>query len=528
MVQTKGEQMNVTLHNNRISIAFPFDLVLLEIVRTLPDRAWNLKSHPGVWSVPATPFHCQSVIDTLTPRGFHIAPEVEKCADAKVSRPKLRSKLPKSLFGYQRDGIEHIHATNGRDLIADDMGLGKSAEALVWWHLFGGNRVLIVSPANVTWKWAEKEAALWAKDRTWQVVEGGKTPITDTDITIMSYRTMVMRYEELKGMPFDTMIFDEAHYLKSNKSQQNRVARKLVKGTPHVLLLTGTPFKNRRFELFQLLHILDPKVWSSAIEFGTRYCGGVFQQGHWIVPPYGQTNTEELQARLAPIMLRRTKKQVADDLPELTRVAIPIHLDNAKEYEKALRSAKEQARSEGYKPGRSLALLNTLRQVVGRGKVRAAIELAGDILETGEQVVLFAHHKENVDALQKGLLVTGHVARIIDGGTPAKERQQLSSDFIAGKFRILIVSSAGKEGLDLYSASHIIFVERLWTPADEEQIEARLHRKGQKNSVTAHYFIARGTVDEYMDDVVVGKRREFGGLIDTDEVVREVWNKVFA
>jgi SWI/SNF-related matrix-associated actin-dependent regulator 1 of chromatin subfamily A len=518
--------MNVSVKGNRLAISFPFDLVLLEIVRKLPDRAWNLKTHPGVWSVPATPFHCQAVIDTLTPLGFNITKEVEKCADAQAARPNLRGKLPKSLFGYQKDGIEHIHAARGRDLVADDMGLGKSAEALVWWHLFGGSKVLIVSPANVTWKWAEKEAKLWAADRTWQVVEGGKTPIKEADITIMSYRTMVMRYEEIKNIPFDTMIFDEAHYLKSNKSQQNRVARKLVKGVPYLLLLTGTPFKNRRFELFQLLHMLDPKVWNSAIEFGTRYCGGVFQSGHWIVPPNGQTNTEELQARLAPIMLRRTKKQVADDLPDLTRVSIPIYLENQKEYEKVLRSAKEQARKEGYKPGRSLALLNSLRQVVGKGKVKAAIELAEDMLEAGEQVVLFAHHKENVTALTEALW--GYKAGIINGDTKPKERQALSNMFLSGQLRVMIVSSAGKEGLDLFSSSHIIYVERLWTPADEEQIEARLHRKGQKNPVTAHYFIARGTVDEYMDEVVESKRKEFGGLIDTDEVIREVWNKVFA
>jgi SWI/SNF-related matrix-associated actin-dependent regulator 1 of chromatin subfamily A len=518
--------MNVALSGNRITIAFPFDLVLLEIVRKLPDRDWNLKSHPGVWSVPATPFHCQTVIDTLTPLGFHIHSDVEKCADKKVARPKLRSKLPKSLFDYQKDGVEHIHATNGRDLVADDMGLGKSAEALVWWHLFGGRKVLIVSPANVTWKWAEKEAALWANGRTWQVIEGGKTPIQDRDITIMSYRTMVMRYDELKEWPFDTMIFDEAHYLKSNKSQQNRVARKLVKKVPHLLLLTGTPFKNRRFELFQLLHMIDPRTWNSAIEFGTRYCGGVFQQGHWIVPPNGQTNTEELQARLAPIMLRRTKKQVADDLPDLTRVSIPIYLENQKEYEKVLRSAKEQARKEGYKPGRSLALLNSLRQVVGKGKVKAAIELAEDMLEAGEQVVLFAHHKENVAALVEHF--RSHRVGVINGDTKPRERQALSDAFIAGNLRVMVVSSAGKEGLDLYSSSHLIMVERLWTPADEEQIEKRLDRNGQKNAVTAHYFIAKGTVDEYMDEVVESKRKEFGGLIDTDEVIREVWNKVFA
>jgi SWI/SNF-related matrix-associated actin-dependent regulator 1 of chromatin subfamily A len=517
--------MNVTLQKNRISIAFRFDLRLIELVKTIPNYAWNHKQLPGVWSVPATPFHCAKVIEKLLPIGFYIDPKIEQCADAKAEKPNIRKQLPKNLFPYQKEGVEHIYAANGRDLIADDMGLGKSAEALVWWNLFGGRKLLIVSPANVTWKWALKELPLWAAGRTWQVIESGKQRIEEKEITIMSYAIATARYEELETWDFDTIIFDEAHYLKSNKSQRNRAARKYAKGVPHLLLLTGTPFKNKRIEMFQLLNILDNSTWSNVKEFGERYCGGKLERGHWIIPPDKETNTEELQARLAPIMLRRTKKQVANDLPDLTRVSIPITLDNIRDYETTLKIAKEQARREGYKPGRSLALLNTLRQVVGMGKVNAAIELAEDVLETGNQVVLFAHHKEVVSQLKAHF--HQYKVGVIDGSTKNRDRQMLSDAFIAGQLRVMVVSSAGKEGLDLYSASHIIFVERLWTPADEEQIEARLHRKGQKNAVHAHYFVARGTVDEIMDDVVERKRKEFGNLIDTDDVVREVWNLMF-
>lgn len=520
-----------TLQNNRIVIRFPYLPNLVEAVRSIPDRAWN-PTHKQ-WEVPNTPWHCAKVIEVLKPHsGFEIAPEIKKCADATADKPNLRKKLPKNLYPYQKEGIEHIYAARGRALVADDMGLGKSAEALVWSYLFGGRKILIVSPANVTWKWALKEAAMWAQGHTVQVVEGGKTKMFDTNITIMSYRTMVIRYEELSTIPFDTIIFDEAHYLKSNKSQQNRMARKLVKGVPYLLMLTGTPFKNRRFELFQLLHMLDPKVWSNAIEFGTRYCGGKFMNGHWITPPDGETNTEELQDRLAPLMLRRTKKQVAIDLPDLTRVTIPMYIDNDREYETVLKGLRRQAHEEGYQPGASLVLLNKLRQIVGRGKISAAVELTQDVLETGNQVVLFAHHKEVVKGLIDGLMKSGVKADaigVISGSTTPTERYNLQEVFLSDKswLQVMIVSSAGREGLDLYSSSHVIFVERLWTPADEEQVEARLHRNGQKSAVTSHYLVARGTVDEHLDNVVSRKRKEFGNLIETD-IIREVWKEVFA
>jgi SWI/SNF-related matrix-associated actin-dependent regulator 1 of chromatin subfamily A len=520
--------MNIaTLVDNRIAIIFPFDLRLIEIIKVnIPDRQWNLPSHKGLWSVPMSPFHCAKVIEVLTPLGFSIDPEIEKCADAKAKRPNLRKRLPKNLYPYQAEAVEFIQAARGRMILGDAPGVGKSAPALVWTTLFSAEaeRTLIVAPANVIWKWAEKEVAMWVPGRSVQVLEGSKTPINNSHITIMSYRTMVLRYEELKLLPFDTMIFDEAHYLKSNKSQQNRVARKLVKTVPYLLFLTGTAFKNKRIEMFQLLHMLDPKQWSNIKDFGERYCGGKLEGGGWVIKPDKETNTEELQERLAPIMLRRTKMQVAYDLPDLTRVSIPITLDNAKDYEQTLRSVKEQARNEGYKPARALTLLNTLRQVVGMGKTQAAIELAQDLLESGEQIVIHVHHKAVLEAVYGGLIkfVSGNDISVIDGSTPPKLRQAQANAFLGGQRRVMVISSAGKEGIDLYSANQIIFVERQWTPADEEQIEARLHRIGQKNPVTAHYLVAKDTVDERLDEIVRTKRSEFANLIESD-IIREVY-----
>ncbi len=523
---------SVTLQNSRVAIAFPYDMRLIEIVRMIPDRDWNHKLARGVWSVPVSPFHCAQVIEALKRENFVIDPNVQKCANSKAMRPKLKltHKLDKKLFPYQIDGVAHIHAANGRDLIADDMGLGKSAEALVWWNEFGGNKVLIVSPANVTWKWALKEAALWAPGRSLQVIESSRQAFADTDITIMSYAIATLRYEELERKPFDTIIFDEAHYLKSNKTKRNKTARKYIKGVPHVLMLTGTPFKNKRIEMYQLLHMLAPTVWSNVKDFGERYCGGVLDRGHWIVPPESETNTEELQKRLAPMMLRRTKKQVAQDLPALTRVSIPMYIDNAKEYEVMMDEAEAQVRAEGYIPGHALVTLNKLRQVVGKGKINAAVELADDILDSGNQLVIHAHHKEVLRGVVDGLLEAGIPAfqiGVIDGSTEPRQRQDEAVAFLDGKKRVMVVSSAGKEGIDLYSANHILFVERQWTPADEEQLEARLHRQGQKNPVTAHYLVARGTVDQAMDDLVDSKRRQFGNVFKTDSIVRDVWLELF-
>src|SRR5687768_10807875 len=111
--------MNVSIQGNRLSISFPFDVYLIDIVRKLPDRAWNFKTHPKVWSVPNTPWHCAEVIKTLKPLGFKFDTAVVQNADAKAEKPNLRKKLPKGLYPYQQEGVEFVYAAKGRAIIGD-------------------------------------------------------------------------------------------------------------------------------------------------------------------------------------------------------------------------------------------------------------------------------------------------------------------------------------------------------------------------------------------------------------------------
>lgn len=513
---------SVLINNDRIEISFEFDLTLLDVVRTLPDRDW--KKRDRVWVMPLTPWHCAQVIKKLEPVGFWIDDAVKAQANGKT--PKPRRKLPDALYEYQKDGVRFLYGANGRAIVADDMGLGKTAEALVLVNEFS-QKVLVVAPANVMFKWATKEVPMWAKGKSVQVITNGKQELENSDITIISYRLMVIKYEELKIIPFDTIIFDEAHALKNYKAQQTRVSKSLVKGVPHLLFLSGTPFMNRRMELFPLLNMIDPKAWSNAIEFGVRYAGGIFEHGHWVRPPVESTNTAELKERLSSIMLRRTKKEVAKELPELTRSFIPIEIENRRAYAKEVQDTRARARNHTrITSATALTLMTKLRQLVGAAKVAPALDLAEDILETGNQVVLFAHHKDVVSSLVAGLKAR-MVARvgIISGDTPAKERQRLVDLFLQDNFQVMIVTLAGAEGIDLYTASNIIFVEREWNAAKEEQIESRLHRNGQKNPVTAYYLVAKGTIDEDMNDLVQSKRTEFGLVVDTD-VIREVFEEL--
>lgn len=522
---------NVILNGKKIEISWDFnpaDRELLTAIQDLPDRRFVREER--VWTLPSSPYHCAQVVQALRPFGFWIDREIAARATQKAPKPpKLR--LPDELREYQKVGVSLMYAFGGRCVLADDPGLGKTIMTLVFLHQFVQGRVLIVAPASVLGHWANK-AAIWAPGNTTQIIWSGKEPIGNADYTAMSYTIMANRQEELAALPFDTIVFDESHKLKNYKTQRTKAAKVVAKGVPHIICLSGTPFMNKRMELFPNLNLIDPKTWTNAISYGIRYCGGVFQYRMWVHPPDGETHTEELQQRLQHILIRRTQQEAAPEIPELTRTMIPVELTNQAEYDRARLEVKDWFQHHHrVTKAQKLTQLNKLRHMVGLGKVTSALEMAEDVLQSGQQVVLFAHHKDVVAALEQGLQEYG--VGTIDGDLAPKKRDPLKEAFLSktalidGKpFQVMIISTAGGEGIDLYSASTIIFAEREWTPMQEEQIEDRLKRHGQQNHVNAYYPIAKGTVDEHMNEIVQAKRTQFGRLFKTD-VVQEVWEAEF-
>lgn len=509
------------LTNDKIELSFEYNMDIILKVREIQGRKWDAKLH--IWTIPFTPWHSSQVASIGREFGFYMDPGILANANGKARKPDL--VLPDRLYPHQKDGVKFVYQTGGRCIIADEMGVGKTAIALTFVDQFCG-KTLVVAPANVIWKW-KYECEDWT-GKTAEVVTKAKQSLPDSDLHIMSYTIMTLKYEQLKNIPYNCIILDESHYIKSHRTRRTRVAKALIKGSPHAMFLSGTPFMNRPLELFTSLNMLDPKGYSNFWHYAVRYCGAEYWNGQWILPPNGATNLNELAERLQHIMIRRTKADVNLGLPELSRSYLPMEIDNRTEYNQARRDIKAwyaQQDRETLNPDHALTRLNVLRQVVGSGKVAAAIELAEDILNSNDRVVLFAHHKQVVADLADGLRTYG--VGIISGDVKPKERQRLISVFLKetlsaeDPLRVMIITVAGAEGINLFSASNIIFVEREWVPAIEEQAEARLHRIGQRNAVTAHYLIARNTVDDKLAELVRLKRGIFGQVIRQD-VIREL------
>lgn len=506
------------LNGNRIDIHFPFEWKMVFVIRDLPDRRFD--SERDIWYVPATAWHTAKAIAALKPHGFVASAEVLALEKQPQVEPKI--EYDKRLYDFQVDGVKFL-VSHKRAILADSMGLGKTPQAL----MFVGHhaaKTLVVAPANVLYKWLG-EVSKWT-NRTAQVVATGKTPLADVHIHIMSYDIMRIRYEELSKQLYDCAVFDEAHALKNYKAGRTRAAKNmLVSGAIRkVLFLSGTPFLNRPDELFSLLNMLNSGAYPNYFQYARRYCGAYFEQGHWVFPRGLTTNIDELANRLSHIMIRRTKREVLKSLPDKTRTIVPVTIPLG-EYRAAM--AEFKTWSKGHPSATSynvLTQMTAMRRIVGEAKVEAAIELTKDLLEQDEKVVLYAHHLDVVDRLRSEL--RGYKIGIIQGSTKPKERQAITDWFQTDDAQVIIISSAGVEGIDLYSASHIIFVEREWTPAKEEQAEDRLHRIGQKNAVNCWYLTAQGTIDEKFAEIVNQKREVFGAVIGQDEILTKILKEI--
>jgi SWI/SNF-related matrix-associated actin-dependent regulator 1 of chromatin subfamily A len=462
-----------------------------------------------------------------------------------------------ALLPYQTAGVAFIEAAVGRALVADEMGLGKTVQALAWIAIHAEvTRVLIVVPASLTHNWA-REAAKWVPGRQVYRVRNGKDVIpADAQIVIVGYEQATRRKADLIAWAPQAVILDEAHYLKNAKSQRARAvvgveARKgnageagIATGAAHVLALTGTPILNRPVEAWTILRLVRPEKFSNFFAYVKRFCDAhqIDAGRAGLVWDFsGASNLGELHDRLRDAMVRRLKADVLTELPAKRRAEVVVEIDNRADYVRAerdsvvylralaeivgtpeekaaVRDAREAAEALGGDTVESvfseaLVKLNALRRLVGQGKVAAAIEWTQNFLESGRSLVIFAHHKDVLDALEFAL--SDVVTVRVDGDVSADARQAAVDAFEAGEARVFLGTyGAAGVGLTLTAASDTLHVEREWTPATEEQAEDRVHRIGQVNACTAWYLVAPASVDGDFHTLVEAKRGVIKATID--------------
>jgi SWI/SNF-related matrix-associated actin-dependent regulator 1 of chromatin subfamily A len=469
---------------------------------------------------------------------------------AEAMRTRAPAKL--ALYPYQTVGVGFLKLLGYRGILADDMGLGKTPTALGTIVVDPQDLLpaVVVAPAIVFTNWAD-EAKRWLPAvPIWPMVERSAPPPPKgfKGIIITKYSTIPWQIDAIMHAEPKYMIVDEAHRIKNPQAQQTQAVTSLAEKIPHVVLLSGTPIKNNVVELWNLLNTVDPEDYGRKGDFEDEYAiteDVNIGRGRTRQKIVGAKNTELLQHRLKCLMIRRLKSQVAKFLPDKTRQYITVDVEPKvmKEYVKAekdfanwvdteikrrIAEAIKEAKADGQTLSKSeqedviadareavaravaneaLVKVGYLRRLAGKMKIPAVVELIAEFIENEAPLIVFAVHKDVIsgiaDALEKG----GVRFAVIDGSVPAGDRGDIVKSFQAGQLDVIIGSEAMKEGVTLTRASNVLFAERFWTSADEEQAEDRAHRVGQKNAVTILFPEARDTIDERMRGIIDIKRK---------------------
>jgi hypothetical protein len=463
------------------------------------------------------------------------ASELSNDAVIAEMKERLKGRFPegKELFPFQYVGVRFGELAGGRFLLGDDMGVGKTIQALAYAALHEEQwPVIVICPANVKYNWA-KEIASWLPTSSLQVVEGRKFEFNDSDFTVINYDLVSYCEEQLLDMDANIVIFDESHYVKNKGSKKKPVKRtvacmNIAEDADSVVCLSGTPITNRPVELFTTLEMVRPSEYKGQYwPYVKRYCNAYNNGYAWDVK--GASNIPELHEKLRDVMIRRLKEEVLPELPDKMRQFIPAKVSTADlaDYRQVHRSLTRQyssmQSSGSVPPGFVLQMLTSLRHAAGRLKVTPTIEWIKEYKsqKPDTPLVVFYHHKDVgaslLEAMGDEKTLNAKKWRVISGETPAQSRAKYVEQFQMGMLDGLLCSTgAAKEGITLTAADTVVFVEREWTPGYEEQAEDRIRRIGAegKDVVWATYISAVGTIDEHFDRVIETKREVIQGVLD--------------
>ena len=424
--------------------------------------------------------------------------------------------LAEGLFPHQIEGVAFLLGRR-RAILADDMGLGKTRQAIVSLrHLTPGGLRLVVCPASVKRNWA-REIAIVAPESPVLVIEGSAPVAPTAEWVIVNYDILGRHIDALLRVRWAALVFDEAHYLKNHTSARSKIARQLTASaaaaTPGlaVQLLTGTPLTSRPRDLFVLLQLAAHPLGRSFLAFAKRYCAA--EKGEYGWKTGGASNIEELTVQLHGVMLRRSKDDVLA-LPPKLRTWLPVDVP-AGTGSRAIKKVFELLAGKDSRPapsrdavlrrrGKLLAFLVEARQALAVAKTGATLDFVRGAIDQGEKVIVFSCFDDPIRKFEKEL---GPAAVVVTGKTAAAMRQPLVDRFQNDPdVRVFVANIiAGGIGLNLTAATQVVFNDLDWVPTNHWQAEDRAYRIGQTRTVNVSYFVARDTIDDFVQAVLETK-----------------------
>jgi len=454
--------------------------------------------------------------------------EIETWRQKVMTAPTTPPFLPDFLRNYQRRGVEWMHhlcETGCHGLLADEMGLGKTAQmiALLRSRPMARKRHVVVCPASVVPVWRE-EIARFYPDAKVDTLKSGNDFKTNKSpcIWLASYTQLRKHRALLENTEFGYAILDEGQFIKNPDAKVTQACFALK--AEHRLVMTGTPLENRQLDLWSIFRYLLPGLLGSRSGFEAALIQD--REG----------TMKRLRQQVAPFILRRTKNEVATELPPKVEMDLLCPLTDVQRTEYA-RICSEGLARLGEDIGLALreksfgflALLTRLRQVccdpdllpwlksplADSGKLQLLVEKLQEVIGSGHKVVIFSQFVTLLDRVRTALEGTYPDLPLYEITGMTVDRQKPVKDFQSaqGAAAMLVSLKAAGTGITLHAADYVFLLDPWWNPAVEDQAIDRVHRIGQTNTVFVYRMVTAGTIEERIQALKGEKKQLFNQVV---------------
>jgi SNF2 family DNA or RNA helicase len=517
------------------------------------------KKVQGTLRISDTIENCRDLVWFLERYPLEVEQDLLKRLEARAEQQRDRETLVDSLLRglqpsqpfelavpareYQKVAASVVLASGGL-LIADDVGLGKTASAICVLTDPRARPALVVTLTHLQRQWQD-EIRKFAPQLTTHILQKG----TPYDYTLARQKTgaqlplvqphpdvLITNYHKLDGWSetlsanglLKSVVFDEVHELRAGPKTKNsgskkctaalQIARKVAYRTG----LSATPIFNYGGEVYNVISAVRPGSLGGKTEFKEEWCDGGMDGKARLKNPEAFGSF----ARSTGLMLRRTRKDVGRELPDLVKVSHHVESDagalelinsSATELAKIIlaQADRELGRGEAFRAGGELDAM--IRQATGIAKAPYVAEFVNMLLESGEKVVLFGWHRAVYDIWLERL--RDHKPALYTGSESENQKEAAKKAFCNGETNLLVISlrsGAGLDGLQYSGCRTVVFGELDWSPAVHEQSAGRVHRDGQDDAVVAYYLISDSGADPIIADVLGVKRAQLEGIRDPD------------
>lgn len=434
----------------------------------------------------------------------------KKIVESYDIEPKVPTALNAQLRPYQLEGYQwmvRLASWGAGACLADDMGLGKTVQTIAFLLLKASEGpALVVAPASVVPNWVgelEKFAPSLKVSVLNKTSDRAKliNEVEAYDVVLSTYGILNTEEETLSAKKWSTICLDEAHIIKNKDTKMSQAVMTLQ--ATNRIILTGTPIQNHLGELWNLFRFINPGLLGSDESFRKKF----------VVPiqEHDKDRQRALQRIIKPFMLRRTKAEVVEDLPEKTDIVMPVELsDSEMAMYEAMRIKAANIIEESDKVDvNTLAEITRLRRAAcsmklvdpswngSESKIQAFLDLVEEFRSGSNRMLVFSQFTSFL-ALVREALDKDHIPYLyLDGSCSMKEREKLVGEFRKGDIPLFLISlKAGGLGLNLPEANYVTHLDPWWNPAIEQQATDRAYRIGQKRNVTVYHFVAKNTIEE--------------------------------